>query len=83
MSLSCETYSPEILNFMRTILEDATALLPEADQTSVTKADMAAQILEQAVGGEHDPIALRTSALSEAAKHLSHCHYISATRRAV
>jgi hypothetical protein len=76
-------FSPEIMSLMRTILDDATALLPEADQTSVTKADMAAQILELAVGGEQDPIALRTSALSAVANHASHCHDISAARRAV
>ena len=71
------------MKLMRAILDDAAAMLPEADQTSVKKANMAAQILEQAASGEHDPIALRTSALIEAAKHVNRCHDISAARRAV
>jgi hypothetical protein len=83
MSLTFETFPPEIIKFVRMVVDDAAAMLPEADQTSVMKANMAEQILERAAKGERDPIALRTSALLEAAKHANRCHDISPARRAV
>ena len=57
-------FPPELIELMKTVLEDAAASLPEAKCTSATKAAMASHILACAAKGERDPIALKTVALS-------------------
>ena len=45
-------YSPEIIQLMKAVLEDATAALPEAKRTSAVRAEMACAILAAAGKGE-------------------------------
>ena len=57
-------FQPELIKLMRAVLDDATAILPEAKRTSTMKAEIASNILACAAKGERDPIALRKAALS-------------------
>ena len=76
-------FQPELIELMRTVLEEATAMLPEAQRTSTVKADMALGILECAAKGERDPIALKSAALSAVLEYARYSHVISEARRAV
>jgi hypothetical protein len=38
-------FQPELIELMKAVLDDATAMLPEAKRTSVTKAEIASHIL--------------------------------------
>jgi hypothetical protein len=76
-------YQPELIDLMRSVLEEATAMLPEAKQTSTIKADMASMILARAAKGERDPIALKAAALSAIIDHTYYSHDISQDRRSV
>ncbi len=76
-------FQPELIELMRTILEEVTATLPEAKRTSATKADMATAILASAARGERNPATLRAAATSAAAQCTRYSHYISPERRAV
>ena len=38
-------FQPELIALMRSVLEEATAMLPKAKRTSVVKADLASEIL--------------------------------------
>ena len=44
-------FQPELIELMKTVLEDATAMLPEAKRTSVMKAEIASHILASAAKG--------------------------------
>jgi hypothetical protein len=68
---------------MRAVLDDATAILPEAKRTSTMKAEIASNILACAAKGERDPIALRMAALSAIVECTHYSHDISPERRAV
>lgn len=57
-------FQPELISLMKFVLEEATAMLPEAKRTSTVKADMASAILARAAQGERDPIALKAAAIS-------------------
>ena len=57
-------FQPELIILMRAVLDDATAILPEAKRTSTMKAEIASHILACAAKGERDPLALRVAALS-------------------
>jgi hypothetical protein len=57
-------FQPELIELMKSVLDDATAMLPEAKRTSSMKAEIASYILECAAKGERNPIALKTAALS-------------------
>lgn len=57
-------FQPELITLMKSVLDEATATLPEAKRTSTIKADMASVILARAAKGERDPIALKQAALS-------------------
>ena len=48
---------------MKAVLDDATAMLPEAKRTSTMKAEIASHILACAAKGERDPVALKMAAL--------------------
>ena len=39
-------FQPELIELMRAVLDDATAMLPEAKRTSTMKAEIACHILE-------------------------------------
>jgi hypothetical protein len=76
-------FQPELIALMRSVLEEATAMLPKAKQTSVVKADLASEILACAAKGERDPMALKTAALSAVVDCTRYSHDISEDRRAV
>jgi hypothetical protein len=56
-------FQPELITLMKTILDDATAMLPEAKRTSTVKAEIASYILACAAKGGRNSAALRTAAL--------------------
>ena len=76
-------FQPELVELMRSILDDATAMLPEAKRTSVMKAEIASHILECAALGERNPAALKTAALAALVECSHYSHDISPARSAV
>jgi hypothetical protein len=76
-------YRPEVIELMKSVLEDATAMLPEAKRTSTIKAEIASHILACAAKGERDPKALKTAALTGVVECTHYSHDISPERRAV
>jgi hypothetical protein len=64
MSAIVETCSPEPIELMKSVLDEAVAMIPEAKRTSAIKAQIASHILAGAARGERDPAALRKAALS-------------------
>lgn len=76
-------FQPELIKLMRAVLDDATAILPEAKRTSTMKAEIASNILACAAKGERDPIALRMAALSAIVECTHYSHDISPERRLV
>jgi hypothetical protein len=77
-------FQPELIELMRSVLEEATAMLPEAKRTSTIKADLASEILACAAKGERDPTVLKSAALSAAVvERTRYSHDISRDRRAV
>jgi hypothetical protein len=77
------SFQPELIELMKTVLEDATAVLPVAKRTSTIKAEIASHILACAAKGERDPIALRMAALLAVVECSHYSHDISPERRAV
>ena len=76
-------FQPELIDLMRSALEEATAMLPEAKRTSSMKAEIASQILACAAKGERDPIALKMAGLQAVVEGTHYSHDISPERRAV
>ena len=76
-------FQPELIELMKVVLDDATAMLPEAKRTSATKAELASQILAFAAKGERDPVALKMAALLSVVDCAHYSHDISPERRAV
>jgi hypothetical protein len=76
-------FQPELIKLMKAVLDDASAMLPEAKRTSAIKAEIASQILACAAKGERDPIALRMAALLAVVDCTHYSHDISPERRAV
>ena len=76
-------FQPELIELMRAVLDDATAMLPEAKRTSSIKAEIASHILASAANGERDPIALKATALSSIVECTHYSHDISPARREV
>ena len=76
-------FQPELIELMKSVLEEATAMLPEAKRTSAIKAEIATQILASAARGERDPVALKMAALLSLVECTHYSHDISPTRRAV
>jgi hypothetical protein len=64
VNLTGTVFHPELIELMKTVLEDATSTLPEAERTSTMKAEIASRILACAANGERDPIKLKIAALS-------------------
>jgi hypothetical protein len=56
-------FQPELIELMKAVLDDATAMLPEPKRTSTMKAEIASHILAYAAKGERDPMALKIAAL--------------------
>lgn len=76
-------FQPELIELMKSVLDDAVALLPEAKRTSTVKADIASNILASAAKGERDPVALRSAALSSVVDCTRYSHDFSQHRRAI
>jgi hypothetical protein len=76
-------FPPDVIQLMWTVLEDATAALPEAKRTSAIRAEMACAILTAAGKGERNAEALRAFALGCLADCSHYSHDISPERRAV
>lgn len=76
-------YQPELIELMKSVLEETMTMLPEAKRTSTTKADVASEILAYAAKGERDPVALKLAALSAVVDCTRYSHDISQDRRAV
>jgi hypothetical protein len=47
-------FQPELIELMKSVLDDATVTLPEAKRTSTMKAEIASHILACAAKGERD-----------------------------
>ena len=76
-------FQPELIELMRSVLDEASALLPEAKRTSTVKADIASHILACAAKGERDPVMLRAAALSAIVECSRYSHDVSENRRAI
>jgi len=83
MGATGAVFQPELIELMRTILDDAAAMIPEAKRTSTMKAEIASHILACAAKGERDPKALKNSALLAVVECTHYSHDISPERRAV
>jgi|HubBroStandDraft_6_1064221.scaffolds.fasta_scaffold4353031_1 hypothetical protein len=58
-------YQPELIELMKSVLDEAATILPKTRQTPATKVKLASRILAAAARGERDPIQLRIAALLE------------------
>jgi hypothetical protein len=58
-------YQPELIELMKSALDEAATILPKARRTSAMKVKLASRILAAAAKGERDPIQLRIAALLE------------------
>ena len=76
-------FQPELIELMKAVLDDATAMLPEPKRTSTMKAEIASHILTYAAKGERDPMALKIAALSAIVDCTHYSHDISPERRVV
>ena len=76
-------FQPELIELMKSVLDDATATLPESKRTSVIKAEIATSILAWAAKGERNPEVLKMRALLTVVDVSHYSHDISPERRAV
>ena len=63
MSPAGAVFPPDLIESMKLVLNDVTAMLPEAKRTSTIKVEMASYILACAAKGERSPVALKAAAL--------------------
>ena len=83
MNLSGADFSPDLIQLMKAVLEDASAALPEAKRTSAIKAEMACHILAAAGKGERNPEVLKMLAVGSLVDCTHYSHDISRERRVV
>jgi hypothetical protein len=76
-------FSPDLIQLMKSVLEDASAALPEAKRTSAIKAEMACHILAAAGKGERNPEVLKMLAVGSLVDCTHYSHDISRERRVV
>ena len=76
-------FSPDLIQLMKAVVEDASASLPEAKRTSAIKAELACHILVAAGKGERDPKVLKTLAVGSLVDCTHYSHDISPERRVV
>jgi hypothetical protein len=76
-------FQPELIALMRSVLDETSAMLPEAMRTSTAKADIASNILACAAKGERDPLVLKAAALSALVECSRYSHDVSESRRAI
>ena len=60
MNPSGAVFQPELIQLLKSALDDVTAMLAEAKCTSSMKAEIASQILAYAAKGERDPMSLKS-----------------------
>ena len=58
-------FQSDEIKLMRSVLDEAAIILPEAERTSAMKAKLSSRILAAAAKGERDPVQLRIAALLE------------------
>jgi hypothetical protein len=58
-------FQPDEIILLKSALDEATTILPQAKRTSAMKVKLASRILAAAAKGERDPIQLRIAALLE------------------
>jgi hypothetical protein len=75
-------FQPELIELMKSVLDEAIAALPEPKRTSAIKAEMASTILACAAKGEMNPVVLKMCALT-AVDVPHYCHDMPPERRAV
>jgi hypothetical protein len=83
MNAAGASFQPELIELMKIVLDDATAMLPEAKRTSAIRAEIASHILTCAARGERDRVALKMAALLAVVECTHYSHDISPERRAV
>jgi hypothetical protein len=83
MNVKGAVFQPELIELMKSVLNDAEMMLPEAKRTSAMKAEIASHILACAAKGERDPMALKMNALLAVGESTHYSHDISTERRAV
>jgi hypothetical protein len=76
-------FQPELIQLMRSVLDEAALAIPEPKRTSAMKAEIASNILACAAKGERDPAALKMAALLAVVECSHYSHDISAERRSV
>lgn len=76
-------FPPELIDLMKVVLEDATAMLPEPKRTSTMKAEIATRILACAAKGERDAATLKRAGLLAVVECSHYSHDISPERRVV
>ena len=83
MNVKETVFQPELIELMKTVLDDAAMALPEAKRTSAMKAEIASHILACAAKGERDPVVLKINALLAVVECSHYSHDVSPERRAV
>ena len=76
-------FQPELIELMKSVLDEAALTIPEPKRTSAMKAEIASHILACAAKGERNPKALTMAALSAVVDCTHYSHDISPERRAV
>ena len=76
-------FQPELIELMKSVLDEAALTIPEWKRTSAMKAEIASHILACAAKGERDPAVLKMAALLAVVDCTHYSHDISAERRAV
>jgi hypothetical protein len=76
-------FQPELIELMRSVLDEVATTLPESKRTSAIKAEIASHILACAAKGERDRVALKLAAGLVVIDCSHYSHDISPERRAV
>jgi hypothetical protein len=63
IAIAGHTYTPETLDLLRSVLEEAWASLSEFQQTQFPRSQLAERLLKAAAAGERDRSTLLTQAL--------------------
>ena len=67
-------FPPDLIELMKLVLNDVTALLPELKRTSTIKVEIASKIFACAAKGERDPIAMKAAALLTVVQYTRYSH---------
>ncbi|NOJ43608.1 hypothetical protein [Bradyrhizobium australiense] len=83
MSTTGAIFQPELIELMKSVLDQATLTIPEPKRTSAMKAEIASHILACAAKGERNPAALKMAALAAVVECSHYSHDIPPQRRGV